>query len=117
MNIKEIEIYLRTILSEEEFNRQIKIAKRAKAIAPLKDFGINNIEEAYLTGLLSNSNKFIANLPFDLPLEVCQAIGILNYERDLILHNILNVIETDNLYAYIVRVAERDVDRNEMDKR
>ena len=117
MNIKEIEIYLQTILPEEEFNKQIKIAKRAKSIASLKGFGVNNMEEAYITGLLSNSNKFIADFPFDLPLEVCQAIGILNYERDLILHNILNVIEIDNLYAYIVRVAERDVDRNEMDKR
>ena len=117
MNVKEIEKYLQTILPEGEFNRQMKIAKRAKAIASLKSFGIKNTEEAYLTGLLSNSKKFITNFPFDLPLEVCQAIGILNYERDLILHNILNVLETDNLYAYIVRVAEKEVMKDEMDKR
>ena len=117
MNIKKIEIYLQTILSEEEFNRQMKIAKRAKAIASLKGFGIKNTEEVYLTGLLSNSKKFITNFLFDLSLEVCQAIGILNYEKDLILHNILNVIETDNLYAYIVRVAEKEVMKDEMDKR
>lgn len=117
MNIRKIEEYLQTILPEEEFNRQVKIAKGAKAIASLKGFGVKDTEEAYLTGLLSNSKKFITNFPFDLPLEVCQAIGILNYERDLILHNILNVLETDNLYAYIVRVAEKEVMANEMDKR
>lgn len=117
MNIKKIEEYLQAILPEEEFNRQIKIAKRAKAIASLKGFGIKNTKEAYITGLLSNSKKFISDFPFDLPLEVCQAIGILNYEKDLILHNILNVLETDNLYAYIVRVAEKGIMKNEMDKR
>ena len=107
---------LKQLIPEEEFNRAKKIAAAAQRIALSRYSNDEALSrKAYTVGLLYNANPYFHLLDETFPLDVCEAIGILNYEKDCLIHNHLNVFESTNPLCAIVRSAEIEVLKNEMD--